>query len=48
VTIDYGFDIGDLIFEASGMTSTIYRTIDERRGLLGEFLEVVVSVKTRG
>lgn len=45
VTIDYGRDIVDLIFHASGLSSTIYQTVDAKRGLLGEFLEVIVSVK---
>jgi SAM-dependent methyltransferase len=45
VTIDYGRDIADLILRSSGLHSTIYRTSDAERGLLGEFLEVVVSQK---
>ena len=45
VTIDYGQDIGELIMSHAGTPTTIYRTIDQSRGLLAEFLEVLVSVK---
>lgn len=45
MTIDSGRGIVDLIFNASGLSSTIYRTVDAERGLLGEFQEVIVSVK---
>ena len=43
VTVRWGQDIGELIFEACGMITTIHRTVDRSFGLDGEFLEVLVS-----
>jgi len=46
VTIHYGADIGGIIYLASGLCTTIYEIFDRDRGLLGEFLDVLVSFKT--
>lgn len=47
VATDYGCDIGDLIFDASGMTTTIYSIQNKDLGILGEMSEVLVSRKSK-
>jgi SAM-dependent methyltransferase len=45
VTMDWGIDFCDKIFEYSGMTTTVFRERDRYYGLDGDFLEVFVSRK---
>ena len=45
VVTEWGDDICDFIYRASGMTTTIYGFFDMRFGLEGEFLDVFVSRK---
>lgn len=45
VTIDYGRDVAEYIFKASGMFTTIYSIQDREKGILGEMTEVLVSRK---
>jgi SAM-dependent methyltransferase len=45
VATEWGPELLDVIREASGMTTTIHRPRDRRRGLEAEFLEVFVSRK---
>ena len=47
VTIDYGNDIGEFIFEASKMITTIYSIQNKDFGILGEMAEVLASRKQR-
>lgn len=47
VTTEWGDDLADFIFEASGMTTSIYHYHDPTHGLLGEFLYIFVSRKRR-
>jgi hypothetical protein len=46
VTIDWGIDFCDIIFNCSGLTTTIYVKKDRNLGLEAEFLEVFVSRKS--
>lgn len=46
VITEWGDDICDFIFRASGMTTTILSFLNTRFGLEGEFLDVLVSRKT--
>lgn len=48
VAREWGFDIGDFILAASGMTSTLYCLTDRQRGIDGEHREIVVSRKPLG
>jgi hypothetical protein len=48
VTVDYGRDIQDVIFAASGMSTIIHLEKDRHFGLDGEFLEVFISRKLTG
>lgn len=45
VTVDYGRDIQDIIFAASGMSTIVHLERDRHFGLDGEFLEVFISRK---
>lgn len=45
VTFDWGYDISEAVFEASGMFSTILNFRDRSLGLDGDLLEVIVSRK---
>jgi SAM-dependent methyltransferase len=45
VTIQYGADITRLVEEASGLPTTMYRPENPHHGIVGEFLEVMVSKK---
>lgn len=45
VTVDYGRDLMQIIFEASGMHTLVYLERDRNLGLDGEFLEVFISIK---
>lgn len=45
VTIDWGLDFCDKVYEFSGMTTTIYVEIDRSFGLDAKFLEVFISRK---
>ncbi|MDI6896837.1 MAG: class I SAM-dependent methyltransferase [Methanocella conradii] len=45
VTWDYGLDLPKLIFESSGLYTTIFCIRDRSLGIDGEFLEVFVSRK---
>lgn len=45
VATEWGFELPDLILESSGMTTTAYCLRDPRLGIVGEFLEVMVSRK---
>jgi SAM-dependent methyltransferase len=48
VTIWYGDDLGMLVERASQLPTTIHLLDDPYRGIAGEFLEVMVSVKPTG
>ena len=48
VVTEWGADMCDVIYRASGMTTRVVRLIDRRRGLEAEFLEVFVSRKPDG
>jgi SAM-dependent methyltransferase len=45
VVTEWGDEICDFIFRASGMTTTIFNFFDPRFGLEGEFLDVLISRK---
>jgi SAM-dependent methyltransferase len=45
VVRDWGWDLCDVIFKATGMTTAVIRIQDRRLGILGEFLDVLVSRK---
>jgi SAM-dependent methyltransferase len=45
VTIDWGLDFCDKVYDFSRMTTTIYLERDRSSGLDGEFLEVFISRK---
>ena len=45
VTMDWGYDIVDTIWEATGMPSQIIITDDIDRGIRAEFIDVIVSFK---
>lgn len=45
VTTEWGLDIIDTIYAASGMRTTVFEMRSDREGLVGEFLEVLVSRK---
>ena len=45
VTMLYGADIASFVEEACGLPTTIHRPGDPHRGIVGEFLEVVVTAK---
>lgn len=45
VTYDWGQDLIDIIYQASGMHTTVYLYENKRYGLEGEFLEVFISRK---
>ena len=46
VTVHWGYDIGDIVLRASGLTTTIHEIRDPASGIEGEFLHVFVSCKT--
>lgn len=48
VITEWGDDLCDFIFSASGMTTTIFSFHDRSFGLKGEFLDVMISRKTPG
>lgn len=41
----WGYDIGDKIFAATGMTNTIYEINCPKKGIVAEYIDVVVSRK---
>lgn len=45
VTVDWGLDFCDKVFEYSGMTTTIYLEYNKKLGLDAKFLEVFISRK---
>ena len=45
VVTDWGDELCDFVFRASGMTTTILNFYDPRLGLKGEFLDVLISRK---
>jgi SAM-dependent methyltransferase len=45
VTMQFGADIARLVEQSSGLATTIQRPIDPHRGIVGEYLEVMVSAK---
>ncbi len=45
VVTEWGYDLCDVIFRASGMTTTAIRICDRYRGIQGEFIEVFISRK---
>jgi SAM-dependent methyltransferase len=45
VATEWGDDVADVIQRATGMTTTIHALSDPRRGIAGEFREVMVSRK---
>ncbi len=45
VTMLYGTDIAEFVETASGLRTRVYRDADPVRGIVGEFLDVMVSVK---
>lgn len=45
VTTDWGQDLVDIIYRASGLSTMIYLQRDRNKGLDGEFLEIFVSRK---
>jgi SAM-dependent methyltransferase len=45
VVTEWGDELCDFIFRASGMTTTIFNFFDPRFGLEGEFLDVLISRK---
>ena len=47
VVTNWGYDICDLVFEASGMQTTYHSPQNEGLGIVGENLEVFVSKKPR-
>jgi SAM-dependent methyltransferase len=46
VCTDWGYDICEFIFEASGLCTTIFYIDDISRGIRAEYIEVLVSRKT--
>lgn len=48
VAREWGFDIGDFIVGASGMTTTLHRLTDRGQGIDGDHREIVVSRKPVG
>ena len=45
VVTEWGWDMSDFIYRASGMTTTVIRIVDRYRGIDGEFVEVFISRK---
>ena len=45
VVTEWGWDLPDVIFRESGMTTTVHAIRDPRRGIVGAFREVMVSRK---
>lgn len=46
VVTEWGDDLFDFIYLSSGMTTAVYKVIDRKLGIDGEFLEVFVSTKS--
>jgi hypothetical protein len=47
VTIDWGYDIANYIFKQSGLITTIVYIDDISRGIRAEYIEVIISRKSR-
>jgi SAM-dependent methyltransferase len=47
VVTEWGSDLCDFIYQHSGLTTTVVRLIDRRRGIEAEFIEVFISRKRR-
>lgn len=45
VVTEWGYDMADFIYKASGLTTTVLLTRDRTKGLDGQFLEVFISRK---
>lgn len=45
VVREWGLDLADFIYRSSGMSTATYRSVDRKKGIDGEFLEVFVSRK---
>jgi len=45
VITEWGWDLPDVIYRASGMTTTVHAITDPRHGIVGAFREVMVSRK---
>ena len=45
VATEWGFELPDVISRSSGLTTTAYRPHDPRLGIVGDFLDVLVSRK---
>ena len=45
VVTEWGRDLGDFVYQASGLTTTVFSMQDKARGIEGDFLEVFVSRK---
>jgi SAM-dependent methyltransferase len=48
VTIDWGYDIADYLAHHSGLPTLLFAIEDKRKGICGEYLDVVVSRKKSG
>jgi hypothetical protein len=48
VITEWGDELDDFVFRSSRMTTTIFNFYDPRFGLMGEFLDVLVSRKPSG
>lgn len=47
VTMDWGYDITEYIFKHSGLFTTIFYIDDLNRGIRAEFIEILISVKSK-
>lgn len=47
VTMDWGYDITEYIFKHSGLFTTIFYVNDLDRGIRAEFIEILISVKSK-
>jgi SAM-dependent methyltransferase len=45
VITEWGWDLPDVIYRESGMTTTVHAITDSRQGIVGAFREVMVSRK---
>ena len=45
VVTEWGWDLCDIIFRCTGMTTTVFRIVDPQLGIKGKFIEIFVSGK---